>query len=77
MYDLPFFHSAKGVKRVVLDGWGVSGVTIFQSGTPFSIYDSGAGTAFLGAGSTPLLGADLPRERRSPVGIRMATFTIA
>jgi hypothetical protein len=34
-------------------------VTIFQSGTPFSIFDSAAGTAFLGAGSTPLLGASL------------------
>jgi hypothetical protein len=30
-----------------------------QSGLPFSIYDSGAATAFLGAGSTPLLGAQL------------------
>ena len=30
-----------------------------QSGTPFSIFDSGAGTGFLGAGSTPLLGASL------------------
>jgi hypothetical protein len=59
VYDLPFFHSATGLKRVVLDGWGVSGVTIFQSGTPFSIFDSGAATAFLGAGSTPLLGASL------------------
>ncbi len=59
VYDLPFFHSATGFKRVLLDGWGVSGVTIFQSGTPFSIFDSGAATAFLGAGSTPLLGASL------------------
>ncbi len=59
VYDLPFFKNAEGVKRAVLGGWEVSGVTIFQSGTPFSIIDSGAGTAFLGAGSTPLLGASL------------------
>jgi hypothetical protein len=59
VYDLPFFRDATGAKRAVLGGWSVSGVTIFQSGTPFSIFDSGAGTAFLGAGSTPLLGASL------------------
>jgi len=59
VYDLPFFAKSTGFKRVVLGGWGVSGVTIIQSGLPFSIFDSGAGTAFLGAGSTPLLGASL------------------
>jgi hypothetical protein len=59
VYELPFFGSATGVKRALLADWGVSGVTIIQSGTPFSIFDSGAGTGFLGAGSTPLLGASL------------------
>jgi hypothetical protein len=59
VYDLPFFSHSQGFSHKVLGGWGVSGVTIFQSGTPFSIFDSGAGTAFLGAGSTPLLGASL------------------
>ncbi len=58
-YDLPFFMHANGVKKAALAGWQVSGVSIFQSGLPFSIYDSSAGTAFLGAGSTPLLGASL------------------
>lgn len=58
-YDLPFFAHASGAVRSLLGGWGVSGVTIFQSGAPFSIFDSGAGTGFLGAGSTPLLGASL------------------
>lgn len=58
-YNLPFFAHSTGVKRAALGGWQVSGVTIFQNGLPFSIFDSGAGTAFLGAGSTPLLGASL------------------
>jgi hypothetical protein len=58
-YDLPFFSHSTGFKKAALGGWQVSGVTIFQSGLPFSIYDSAAGTAFLGAGSTPLLGASL------------------
>ena len=30
----------------VFGGWQISGETIFQSGAPFSIFDSGAGTAF-------------------------------
>ncbi len=59
VYDLPFYRNGEGFKKAVLGGWGISGVTIFQSGSPFSIFDSGAGTAFLGAGSTPLLGAEL------------------
>ena len=58
-YDLPFFQHSSGVKRAALGGWQMSGVTIFQSGLPFSIYDSSAGTGFLGQGSTPLLGASL------------------
>ncbi len=58
-YDLPFFEHAQGAKGMLLGGWQISGVTTLQSGVPFSILDSGAGTAFLGAGSTPLLGASL------------------
>lgn len=58
-YDLPFFAHATGAKKAAFGGWQVSGVTIFQTGLPFSIYDSSAGTGFLGQGSTPLLGASL------------------
>jgi len=58
-YDLPFFLHSTGLKKAALGGWQVSGVSIFQTGLPFSIYDSSAGTAFLGQGSTPLLGASL------------------
>ena len=58
-YQLPFYTHASGAKHALLGGWALSGVTIFQSGTPFSIFDSSAGTGFLGQGSTPLLGASL------------------
>jgi len=58
-YELPLFAHSSGIVHTALSGWQISGVTIFQSGTPFSIFDSAAGTAFLGAGSTPLLGASL------------------
>lgn len=59
VYELPFFEHSSGVVHTALGGWAISGVSIFQSGTPFSIFDSGAGTGFLGQGSTPLLGASL------------------
>ena len=52
-YDLPFYKSATGWTEKLLGGWALSGITIFQSGTPFSVTDSAAGTAFLGAGFTP------------------------
>jgi hypothetical protein len=52
-YDLPFFSGAEGIKHRLLAGWAVSGITIIQSGAPFSVQDSGAGTAFLGEGSAP------------------------
>ncbi len=58
-YDLPFFASAEGWKHAVLGGWAVSGITIIQSGTPFSINDSLAGSGFLGSGYTPTLTGSL------------------
>jgi hypothetical protein len=58
-YDLPFLQHSTGLKKTTLAGWQLSGVTIFETGLPFSIFDSSAGTAFLGQGSTPLLGASL------------------
>jgi hypothetical protein len=58
-YDLPFFSSAEGWKRRLLAGWAVSGITIFQSGLPFSVNDSGAGSAFLGLGSVTTLTGSL------------------
>ena len=58
-YDLPSFGATGGARGALLRGWSVSGITIFQSGTPFSVIDSGAGTAFLGSGLTTTLGAAL------------------
>jgi hypothetical protein len=59
VYEFPFFEHSSGIVHGLLGGWSISGVTIFQSGSPFSIFDSSAGTGFLGQGSTPLLGASL------------------
>jgi hypothetical protein len=51
-YDLPFFSAASGLKRTLLRDWAVSGITILQSGTPFSVTDASAGTAYLAPGLT-------------------------
>lgn len=59
VHELPFLKNSTGLLHAAFGGWEVSGITTLQSGLPFSIFDSAAGTAFLGAGSTPLLGASL------------------
>jgi Carboxypeptidase regulatory-like domain/TonB dependent receptor len=69
-YDLPFFAGAQGFKRTVLGGWSVSGITIFQSGTPFSVLDSAAGSAYLATFlSFAALGADLAPGRTVSSGL--------
>ena len=52
-YDVPLFRGETGAKGALLRGWAVSGITIVQSGAPFSVTDSAAGSAFLGLGFTP------------------------
>jgi hypothetical protein len=39
VYQLPKFASFHGVADKVLNGWGLSGVTTFESGQPYSIID--------------------------------------
>jgi Carboxypeptidase regulatory-like domain len=46
LYNLPVLSQATGWKSQLLANWSFSGVSVFQSGLPFSILDSGAGTAF-------------------------------
>lgn len=50
VYDLPFFRGS-GVTHKLLGGWQWSGITLIQSGTPFSIYNAGGSNA--GGGSVP------------------------
>ncbi|MDP9161292.1 MAG: TonB-dependent receptor [Acidobacteriota bacterium] len=59
-YDLPIFRDSKGLVHSVLGGWAISGITILQSGTPFSVIDTGAGTAYIVPGlASPTMGASL------------------
>jgi len=43
VYDLPFFKGS-GMAHKLLGGWQWSGITLVQSGTPFSVYNKGNGT---------------------------------
>jgi len=51
LYQLPKFASDNSIKGKIVNGWGISGVTTFQSGQPYSIIDfSGAeGGIFFGS----------------------------
>jgi hypothetical protein len=46
-YDLPFFSHANGWSKSVLGDWAIGGITTAQSGQPFSVLDSGAGSAYI------------------------------
>jgi hypothetical protein len=48
IYELPF-HNVKGWAGVAANGWSVSGVTQFQTGTPFTV---GNNTDFAGIGGS-------------------------
>ena len=43
VYDLPFFKGS-GLTHKLLGGWQWSGITLLQSGTPFTVYNKGNGT---------------------------------
>jgi len=49
-YELPKFFSAASLKGKLADGWAISGLTVIQSGQPYSVVDySGAvGSIFYG-----------------------------
>jgi hypothetical protein len=45
VYQLPSLASAHGFVKQVVNGWGVSGVTVLQSGQPYSVIDFSGGAA--------------------------------
>jgi hypothetical protein len=72
-WDLPTGRRNSGALRNLTQGWTVSGATVVQSGTPFTITDTGAGTAYGTAGSDPSVG--LSRAQLCPgiTGDQLAT----
>lgn len=67
LWEIPGFRGASGVKGALLDGWSVSGVGTMQSGLPFSIIDTRAGTIF-GANAYAQLGSGVDAESVSGEG---------
>ena len=60
-YQIPDLTKSKGFLKHIVNGWGVNGVTIAESGLPYSVYDFSGTVAsqFFGAGddfiTNPLL----------------------
>jgi hypothetical protein len=52
LYQIPSLVKSQGFAGKALDGWGFSGVTVAESGTPYSIYDFSGDVAsqYWGAG---------------------------
>ena len=45
-WDLPFLSKSEGVVGALFARWTLSGITTFQSGTPFTVIDAAGGSAF-------------------------------
>jgi hypothetical protein len=76
-YEFPKISKETGFLAMVANGWGLSGITVAQSGQPYSIYDFSGGVAsifygtnnFLGNPIVPLLPGQTPASaQRLPPG---------
>jgi hypothetical protein len=49
-YELPKFFSATSLKGMIVNGWAISGLTVIQSGQPYSVvdYSGGVGSIYYG-----------------------------
>ncbi|MGB7846025.1 MAG: TonB-dependent receptor [Candidatus Acidiferrum sp.] len=62
MYQIPDITKSKGFVKHIANGWGVTGLTVLESGLPYSVYDFSGTVAsqYFGAGddfiTNPLLG---------------------
>jgi hypothetical protein len=78
-YELPKFFSLSSFKGKIADGWAISGLTVIQSGQPYSVVDySGAvGSIFYGVNDgitnpiVPLVGCTPPAGAHRGFGRRL------
>jgi hypothetical protein len=76
LYDFPTIKDASGIVNALANGWGITGLTVAQSGEPFSVIDfSGvAGGLFFSADDLvtnpilPLAAGTTPKEAMSAAG---------
>ncbi len=83
VYDFPFFKQ-KGLTHTLLGGWQWSGITLIQSGSPFSVYNggffatadnAGVGNGFSTVGSYPdLVGNPRQGASSSPLAGNLTGF---
>jgi hypothetical protein len=53
VYALPFAkHTSNVAARTIIGGWGISGITVFQTGFPINVSYNGADTLGLGGGTS-------------------------
>ena len=65
-WDLPFFTHSQGWQRALLGDWQLNGITTFQSGTPFTVYDSTGVSAQGGAPEISGFPSDRPNLIADP-----------
>jgi hypothetical protein len=70
-YELPTLANANGWVKQIVNGWGFNGVTVLQSGQPYSVIDYSGGVAGIYWGG----GLDLTTNPIVPVGGVGATAT--
>jgi Carboxypeptidase regulatory-like domain len=61
-YELPQVAGAHGVERQLTNGWAFNGVTVLQSGQPYSVidYTGGAGSIYWGGGQDAITNPIVP-----------------
>ena len=61
-YEFPTMQNANTVERYLVNGWGLNGVTVYQSGQPYSVNDfsGGAASIFYGGGQDEITNPIVP-----------------
>jgi hypothetical protein len=62
VYQLPNIGQPNGLEKYLVNGWGLNGVTVLQSGQPYSVldYSGGAGSLFYGGGQDEITNPIVP-----------------
>ncbi|MEW6208208.1 MAG: carboxypeptidase regulatory-like domain-containing protein [Acidobacteriota bacterium] len=75
IWDIPFGRKSENwVARNVFGGWGVSGIVSFQTGQPFSIFDSGNPENFGFEPSRPVFNGEVSTGSMTPHATIPNTF---
>jgi hypothetical protein len=62
VYQFPTNQDASGWQKWVVDGWGLNGITVLQSGQPYSVndYSGGAASIYFGGGQDEVTNPIVP-----------------